>query len=206
MTGRVLLGLLRLPENNFRRQDVMAWLRSAPCSSTALGPDHRGSGCRATPAWSVANPTGTSSSPCSPKRPAPPSSPIRSRRARMASQPRPSQRNTRSCAFVLDLIHTLTRGKRPRVGERGMGTQALIGSLGSVARRRRGLSPNARPPTASRPPLTGCDPRRDRRPCRSRRLHARLRSSSNPTSGVGRFGDGVLVGPITMGIGLTSIS
>ena len=195
VAGRTLLDLLALPERGFRRQDVFAWLASAPLLRDGRwAPTPPGSGCRVRPASSPAAPTGTTASRPSPtERDA-----VRGRRARRPGRTRVAARSSprrkrpapatsaRSCS-----ASSTTSTAPPAAPAAGASTRAwargrLTELLGGPARRDQWPDSRAQGGRAgragARPPRRA---RRGRGGGRARRLHphARARARVRPRAG-----------------------
>jgi RecB family exonuclease len=212
VAGRVLLELLRLPEGDFRRQDVMAWLASAPLLSnghwiptTSWERLSREAGVVGGEAdWdkrlAVFADEAESAAELADTDPDAPEWLADSHR-RNATRARELR------AFVLDLIHTLAREAahpRPWSARAEFARRRLTESLGGATRREQwpeGERKAAERIEAALDRLATLD---DVEPSAGLDVFARTLALEleSDLGRVGRFGDGVLVGPISMGIGL----
>jgi ATP-dependent helicase/nuclease subunit B len=212
MAGRVLLDLLRLPEGDFRRQDVMAWLASAPLlvkgrwiPTTAWERLSREAGVVGGESdWNKRLTVFADEADAAAKLADTDPDALEWRAERLGKN---ATRARELRTFVLDLIDTLAAAaKDPRAwSERAAWARSRIAeSLGGVTRR-------ARWPEAERKAAERVEAALDRLATLddvegpvdlgvfTRTLALELESDLGR---VGRFGEGVLVGPITMSIGL----
>ena len=195
VAGRVLLDLLALPERGFRRQDVFAWLASAPLlRRRALGADRaRGSGSPARPASSPAATTGTSASPriadeqrargAEPPTPIPTQPAWRAERRREDAE-RARRPARRSCSASSTTSTRRAPSRAPWGEHAGWARRHLDALLGALAPPRalaRGRAQGGRTRRRRARPARRARRRRGRRSA-STSSPARSRSSSSPTS------------------------
>ena len=210
------LELLALPAGGFRRQDVFAWLSSAPIlhAGTMGARPPRGSGCRARRRRRRAAPTGTTTS-LQLRRPAGASGPAGAEKdddaARVAGRASPARR--RAGPRPPRVRARRDRRPRPRAAaaprpwsehaawaERWPAPPPRPGrAAGGVAAGRA-----ARPPSGSSGRSTASAPSTPSRGRSALDVFARTLELEleHDLGRVGRFGDGVLVGSVEMGIGL----
>ena len=201
------------PRVDFRRQDVFAWLASAPIRHDGRwAPSAAGSACPARPVWSAVAPTGTS---CSPRWPSgagcrsnPPQRTTRTSRSGASTSGVVRTRGARELrTFVLSLIDRLEAAARTPASwsaRADWARQLLTDLLGGPELR-------ASWPPAERKAAERVDLALDRLAALdeiestvdldvfTRTLTVELESDLGR---VGRFGEGVLVGSIAMGLGI----
>ena len=212
VAGRTLLQLLELPALGFRRQDVFAWLTAAPVrDGDRPAPVSGGSVSHARQAWSAVGTIGMRCSPSSPsnstsepRRAAEdPERPLRESEQLAAEAER--VRHLRS--FVLDLIGRLDAAAavpQSWSARAAWALEVLTGVLGNSRRRDRW-------PAVERKAAERVELALDRLATLdavedvvdldvfARTLGIELESDLGR---VGRFGEGVLVGSVAMGVGL----
>jgi ATP-dependent helicase/nuclease subunit B len=212
IAGRALLDLLRLPESGFRRQDVLAWLNGAPvlvaggwAPTVAWERVSRDAGVVAgRKDWDARLETFARDQDTDAERTAADPDHLEWQVTRKREQ---AERARRLRSFVLDLVDDLEAVARLRQpwGVRARWARANLDALLGGPRRREAW------PDAERKAADRVDAALDRLAALdgvedsveldvfTRTLELELESDLGR---VGRFGEGVLVGPISMGVGL----